>query len=50
MTPRKQQFKSFEVSSGRNIVSDYEFLLLVMNAFTAGTEEYYPKSYNVNDT
>ena len=27
----------------------YEFLLSVLNAFTVGTEEYYPKCNNVND-
>ena len=27
----------------------YEFLLSILNAFTVGTEEYYPKCYNVND-
>ena len=35
--------------SGRDIISDYEFLLSILNAFTVGTEEYYPKCNNVND-
>ena len=35
--------------SGRNIISDYEFLLSILNAFAVETEEYYPKCYKVND-
>ena len=27
----------------RDVISDYEFLLSILNAFTVGTEEYYPK-------
>ena len=30
-------------------MSDYEFLLLILNAFTVGNGEYYPKCYKVND-
>ena len=30
-------------------MSDYEPLFSVLNAFTVGTEEYYPKCNNVND-
>ena len=30
-------------------MSDYEFLLSISNAFTVGTEEYYPKRNIVND-
>ena len=33
----------------RDIISEYEFLLSVLNAFIVGTEEYYPKCYNVSD-
>ena len=33
----------------RDIISDYEFLLSILNIFAVGTEEYYPKCYNVND-
>ena len=33
----------------RDIISDYEFLPLILNAFTVGIEKYYPKCYNVND-
>ena len=33
----------------RDIVSDYEILLSILNVFTVGTEEYYPKCYYVND-
>ena len=47
MNVRKQQLRNF---SGRDIISDNEFLLSVLNAFTVGTEKYYPKRYNVNDT
>ena len=36
-------------SSGRDFISDCEFLLLILNAFTADTEEYYPKCYKVYD-
>ena len=35
--------------SGRNIISDYEFLPSILNTFTVGTERYYSKYYNVND-
>ena len=31
------------------IISDYEFLLSILNAFTVDTEEYYPRCNNVND-
>ena len=31
------------------IISDYEFLLSILNAFTVETEEYYPKCSNAND-
>ena len=31
---RKNQFKSFEISGGGGIISDYEFLLSILNAFT----------------
>ena len=48
MNVRKQQCKNFEISI-RDIISDYEFLFSILNAFTVGTEEYYPKCYNVND-
>ena len=37
------------IFSGRDIISDYEFLLSILNAFTVGTEEYYPECYNVNN-
>ena len=33
--------------SEKDNISDYEFLLLVLDAFTVGTEEYYPKCNNV---
>ena len=45
MNVRKQQCKNLEISA-EDIISDYEFL----NAFTVGTEEYYPRYYDVNDT
>ena len=32
------------------IISDIEFLLFILNAFTVGTEEYYPKCCWVNET
>ena len=49
MNVRKKQFKSFWNFRGRDIISDYEFLLSILNAFTVGTEEYYPRCNNVND-
>ena len=50
MNVHKKQFKSFEISGrGRDIISDYEFLLSILNAFTVGTEECYPRCNNVND-
>ena len=36
-------------SSGRDVISDYEILLSILNAFTVSTEDYYRKCYNVND-
>ena len=33
----------------RDIISDYEFLLSFLSAFTDGTEQYYPNCYHVND-
>ena len=48
MNVRKQQFKNFEIST-RDIISDYEFLFSILNVFTVGTEECYPKCYHVND-
>ena len=42
--------KNFEISaSGKDIISDYEFLPSILNDFTVGTEEYYPKYYNVDN-
>ena len=35
--------------SGRDIISDCEFLLSILNAFTANTEKYCPKCYMAND-
>ena len=35
--------------SGRDIILHYEFLLLILNAFTVGTIGYYPKCYCVNE-
>ena len=35
--------------SGRDIILDYEFLILILNAFTVGTIEYYPKCYCENE-
>ena len=49
MNVREKQFKSFEISGEEDIISDYEFLLSILNAFTDGTEEYYPRCNNVND-
>ena len=46
MNVHKQQFKNFRE---RDITSDYDFLLTILNGFTVGTEEYNPKCYNVND-
>ena len=40
--------KLWNFSEG-DIISDYEFLFLILNAFTVGTEEYNPESYKVND-
>ena len=39
------------VNSGsrRGIISDYELLLSMLNVFTAGIEDYYPKCNNAND-
>ena len=33
----------------RDIISDCEFLLPILNAFTVSTKEYYSKCRNVND-
>ena len=33
----------------RDIISDCEFLLSILNAFTVSTKEYYSKCCNVND-
>ena len=50
MNVRKKQFKSFEISTeGIVIISDYEFLLSILNAFTVGTEEHYKRCRNVID-
>ena len=50
MKVRKKQFKSFEISGrGRDIISHCEFLLSILNTFTVGNEEYYPRCNNVND-
>ena len=35
--------------SERDIISDHEFLLSILNAFTDGTEEHYLKYYKVNN-
>ena len=35
--------------SGRDIISDFEILLSILNTFIIGTEEYEPKCYKVND-
>ena len=32
-----------------DIISDYEFLLSILNAFTVGIEEHYTRCNNVND-
>ena len=48
MNVRKQKSKTLKFQQ-RYIISDYEFLLSFLNAFTVEPEEYYPKSYNVND-
>ena len=37
MNVGKKQFKSFEIR-GRDIISDYEFLLSILNTFTVGTK------------
>ena len=42
MNVHKQQFKNFRE---RDITSDYDFLLTILNGFTVGTEEYHPKCY-----
>ena len=50
MNVRKKQFKSFEISAEETgIISYYKFLLSILNAFTAGTEEYYPRCRDVYD-
>ena len=50
MSVGKKQFKSFEVSAEDiGFISDCRFLLLFMNAFILGTEEYYTRCSNVND-
>ena len=46
---RKQEFKRFEISAEKNIISDYVLLLSVLNVFTVGIEEYYPNCNNLND-
>ena len=46
MNVHKEQFKNFRE---RDVTSDYDFLLTILNGFTVGTEEYHPKCYNVND-
>ena len=33
----------------KDISSDYEFLLPILNPFTVGTEEYHPRCYKLND-
>ena len=33
----------------RDVISDYKFLLSILNTFTVDTEEYYPKCYNLYD-
>ena len=33
--------------NGGDIISDYEFLLLILNASTVGTDEYYQRYYKV---
>ena len=48
MNVYKQQFKNFEIQR-RDIISEYEVLLSILNAFTVGTEEHYPKHCNVKD-
>ena len=35
--------------SGGNIISDYEFLFPILNAFTDGMEDYYARCYKAND-
>ena len=51
MSVSKKQFKSFEISAEDiGFILDYRFLLLIMNAFIIGTEEYYTRYSNVNDT
>ena len=35
--------------SAEDIVSDYRFLLQMVNTFTVDTDEYYPVCYKVND-
>ena len=49
MNVRKHQFKNFRNFSRRDVISDYEFFISTLNVSTVGTEEYYPKCYNVND-
>ena len=39
---------SVEISM-EEISFQIEFFLLILHAFTVGTEEYYPKCYRVND-
>ena len=39
--------KLWNFSEG-DVISDYEFLFLILTAFTVGTEEY-PECYKVND-
>ena len=42
--------QKFEISASRkDIISDYEFLPSILNDFTVGTEEYYPKYYEVDN-
>ena len=49
MNVRKAEIQKLWNFSGRDNISDYEFLLSVLRAFTVATEVYYPKCNNVND-
>ena len=42
MNVRKKQFKSFKIS-GEDISFHVMSLLSILNAFTVGAEEYYPR-------
>ena len=41
--------KYLHLQEKKSVISDYEFLLSILNAFNVGTDDYYPKFCNVYD-